>query len=173
MLTWTADSEKQMSRCNKQMLSMLYRLNKYAMAYSDLRQCLGSCMHVEFLDAALKLPKACQLEHDTHGNPASEIWFEIEDKDYDNRCCTGQELLQACTRILCTKACTLIRSRSLEDSQRGVQAQFVEHQQTFSALAPPPGDVSANKVPVIDGMHTTKVVRSIVSLQPRTSAAYS
>lgn len=47
----------------------------------------------------------------------------------------------------------MIRSRSLEDSQRGVQAQFVEHQQAFSALAPPPGDVSANKVPVIDGMH--------------------
>jgi len=29
------------------------------LAYSDLRQCLGSCMHVDFLDAALKLPQAC------------------------------------------------------------------------------------------------------------------
>lgn len=66
MLTWTADNEKQMSRCNKQMLSMLFRLNKSALADSDLRQCLGSCMHVDFLDAALKLPKACELEHDTH-----------------------------------------------------------------------------------------------------------
>ncbi len=58
MLTWTADNEEQMSRYTKQMLSMLYRLNKFVMVYSELRQCLGSSMHVEFLDSALMWLKA-------------------------------------------------------------------------------------------------------------------
>ena len=84
------------------------------------------------------------------GNPAPEIGCENEDSHYDNGCCTAQELHQACTRILCTIACTFIRSRSPEDSHRGVQ--IVEYQQAFGALAPPPGDIAAKTAPLIDGM---------------------